>query len=114
MTTATSILRRAANLIENRTHQRDRPNGERSAAAVAEAFNAIHGEEVARRGGHLTEVHIWHILELLKMSRSAYGVYVADDYDDKTAYAALAAEAAAAAVEARGPAPYCPKPPRKP
>lgn len=98
-TSAAATLRRAAELIEQRAAQRDRPDGERTAAATAEAFNAIHAEAVLANGGRLTEVHIWHILELLKMRRSAYGVYVADDYDDKVAYAALAAEAAANSQE---------------
>lgn len=85
--TAQSILRRAADLIEERGAQRDQANGEKSMAKTVQAFNAIYGTE-------LTEVQGWHFMELLKMVRSAYGRYVADDYDDKVAYAALAAEAA--------------------
>ena len=84
---AADILRRAAQLIEDRAAQRDRPDGEKSMLATVNAFNAIYGTT-------LTETQGWHMLELLKMVRSAYGVYVADDYDDKVAYAALAAEAA--------------------
>lgn len=95
--TAAEVLRRAADLIEQRAVQRDREDGEKSAGATAEAFNAIHSEAVRANGGRLTDVHIWHVLELVKMRRAAYGVYVPDDYEDKTAYAALAAEAAAAA-----------------
>jgi len=85
---AADILRRAAQLIEDRAALRDRPSGEKSMLATVAAFNLIYGTE-------LTEVQGWHFMELLKMVRSAYGVYVADDYDDKVAYAALAAEAAA-------------------
>lgn len=85
--TAQSILRRAADLIEERAVQRDQENGEKSMAKTVQAFNAIYGTE-------LTEVQGWHFMELLKMVRSAYGVYVPDDFEDKVAYAALAAEAA--------------------
>lgn len=85
--TAQSILRRAADLIEERAVQRDQENGEKSMAKTVHAFNAIYGTE-------LTEVQGWHFMELLKMVRSAYGVYVPDDFEDKVAYAALAAEAA--------------------
>ncbi len=85
--TAQSILRKAADLIEERAKQRDQPNGEKSMAKTVQAFNAIYGTS-------LTEVQGWHFMELLKMTRSAYGVYVADDFEDKVAYAALAAEAA--------------------
>lgn len=83
--TAQSILRRAADLIEQRAEQRDQPNGEKSMAKTVQAFNAIYGTS-------LTEVQGWHFMELLKMVRSAYGVYVPDDFEDKVAYAALAAE----------------------
>lgn len=85
--TAQSILRKAADLIEERAKQRDQPNGEKSMAKTVQAFNAIYGTT-------LTEVQGWHFMELLKMTRSTYGVYVADDFEDKVAYAALAAEAA--------------------
>ena len=84
---AQSILRKAADLIEDRAKQRDQPNGEKSMLKTVQAFNAIYGTT-------LTEVQGWHFMELLKMTRSAYGVYVADDFEDKVAYAALAAEAA--------------------
>ena len=85
--TAQAVLRRAADLIEERAAQRDQPTGEKSMAKTVQAFNVIYGTE-------LTEVQGWHFMELLKMVRSAYGQYVADDFDDKVAYAALAAEAA--------------------
>lgn len=93
--TAAAVLRRAADLIEQRAAQRDRPGGEKSMAATVEAFNAIYAERVAANGGRLDEVMGWHFMELLKMVRSAYGVFVPDDFEDKTAYSALAAEAAA-------------------
>ena len=83
--TAQAILRRAADLIEQRAEQRDQPNGEKSMAKTVQAFNTIYGT-------NLTEVQGWHFMELLKMVRSAYGVYVPDDFEDKVAYAALAAE----------------------
>ena len=85
--TAADTLRKAAQLIEDRAAQRDRPTGEKSMLATVNAFNAIYGTS-------LTETQGWHLMELLKMVRSAYGVYVADDYADKVAYAALAAESA--------------------
>lgn len=84
---ASNMLRSAADLIEQRGAQRDRPGGEKTMAATINAFNAIYGTS-------LTEVQGWHLMELLKMVRSAYGVYVEDDYLDKIAYAALAGEAA--------------------
>ncbi len=93
MSSAVDILHRAADLIEERAKQRDRPNGEKSMATTVKAFWDIHGEAILRRG-HMTEVEGWHFMELLKMVRSAYGIYVPDDYDDKVAYAALAAESA--------------------
>ena len=86
-TDATQLLRRAADLIEERGAQRDRPGGERSMAATVAAFNAIYGTE-------LSEVQGWTFMQLLKLSRSAGGRYVADDFEDGIAYAALAAEAA--------------------
>lgn len=85
--TAQTILRKAADLIEERGKQRDQANGEKSMLKTVQAFNAIYGTT-------LTEVQGWHFMELLKMTRSTYGVYVADDFEDKVAYAALAAEAA--------------------
>lgn len=84
---ADQILRKAADLIEERGKQRDQANGERSMAKTVAAFNAIYGTQ-------LSEVQGWHFMELLKMVRSAYGQYTADDFDDKVSYAALAAEAA--------------------
>jgi hypothetical protein len=87
MANAVEILRKAAQLIEDRAAQRDRPGGEKSMLATVTAFNAIYGTS-------LSETQGWHFMELLKMVRSAYGVYVPDDYEDKVAYAALAAESA--------------------
>ena len=95
---AVAVLRRAADLIEQRAAMRVRPGGEKSMAATVEAFNAIYGERIAANGGRLDEVMGWHFMEILKMVRSAYGVYVPDDYEDKTAYAALAAEAASSGL----------------
>lgn len=85
---ATAILRRAADLIDERAHERDRPGGERSMAATVAAFNAIYGAD-------LSETQGWVFMALLKMARSAGGAYKADDYEDLTAYSALAAESAA-------------------
>lgn len=84
---APDVLRKAAQLIDERGVQRDKPNGERSMLATVNAFNAVYGTA-------LTETQGWHFMELLKMVRSAQGIYVPDDYEDKTAYAALAAESA--------------------
>lgn len=85
---AGDILRQAAETIDNRAAQRDQPNGERTAARAAAAFTALYGIEI-------TAVHVWRLLELVKIARSAYGVYVEDDFLDGVAYAALAAEEAA-------------------
>lgn len=94
-TSAVEILRKAADLIEERGKQRDQPGGEKSMASTVKAFWQIHGPAILARG-HMTETEGWHFMEVLKMVRSAYGVFTPDDYEDKTAYAALAAEAAAA------------------
>lgn len=91
---AADTLRKAAQLIEDRAVQRDRPDGEKSMLATVTAFNAIYSTT-------LTETQGWHFMELLKMVRSAYGVHVPDDYEDKVAYAALAAESAATAEGTR-------------
>lgn len=87
---AADMLRKAADLIEQRGKQRDSEAGERSMARTVAAFNAIYGTA-------LTETQGWHFMELLKMARSSQGQYVADDFDDKVAYAALAAECEALA-----------------
>lgn len=83
MTSAAEILRIAADIIEERGKQRDKPNGERSMARAVAAFNAL-------RGHNLTEVDGWRFMEILKIARG-------DDFDsfcDGAAYAALAGEAA--------------------
>lgn len=84
---AARILRRSAEIIEQRAASRDQPNGEKSMAKAVQMFNVCYGT-------CLTEVQGWHFMELLKMVRSAYGCYTPDDYEDKLGYAALAAEAA--------------------
>lgn len=79
-------------------HQRDRAatydtkqkGGERSAAATADAFNAV-----TRRTGDraLSESDVWLVLQLLKQVRlfTAPG-YHADSAEDNVAYGSLLAE----------------------
>lgn len=87
-TTAPAMLQKAADLLVERGKQYDQPaTGERSAARIVTAFNAI-----TRRD--LTEAEGWLFLQLLKQVRlfNAPG-YHADSAEDNIAYGALLAEA---------------------
>lgn len=86
--TADTYLELAAEAMRDRAASRDAPGGERTMAAVVEAFNALTGHS-------LSETEGWQFMELLKIGRSVQGAYREDDYADAVAYAALAAEAAA-------------------
>lgn len=88
--TAGEFLRSALNTLAQRGKDYDKPEGERSAAAVAVAFNAITGR-------NLTEAEVWLILQLVKDVRQWQnpGRYHADSALDCVAYAALKAEALA-------------------
>lgn len=87
---APTILRDAAQAIDDRAVLRDCPTGERSMARTVAAFNALTGRD-------LTEVEGWHFMSVLKLSRATAGGHHLDDHTDHAAYAALAGEAAARA-----------------
>jgi len=89
-TTATDFLQSALNTLTQRGKDYDKPEGERSAAAVAVAFNAITGR-------NLTEAEVWLVLQLVKDVRQWQNPerYHADSALDCVAYAALKAEALA-------------------
>lgn len=91
VTDAVQFLNEAAYTLAQRGSDYDKPEGERSAGAVAQAFNAI-----TRRD--LTEAEVWLILQLVKDVRQWQnpGRYHADSALDCVAYAALKAEALAA------------------
>lgn len=96
--TATGLLEKAAQHQRNRAQDYDQPGGERSAAAVAAAFNAI-----TRRSGDraVSESEAWLFLQVLKQVRmfSAPG-YHADSAEDNVSYAALLGESKAREVPA--------------
>lgn len=95
--TSLSVLEAAAAHQRARAQAYDQPTGERSAAAVAQAFNAI-----TRRDGDraLSESDAWLFLQILKQVRlySAPG-YHADSAEDNVAYASLLAESKAREAE---------------
>jgi hypothetical protein len=86
---APDLLNKAASIMASRAKEYDQPEGERSAARIVAAFNAITGHQ-------LTESQGWLFLQILKQVRlfSAAGFH-ADSADDNIAYAALLAEAKA-------------------
>lgn len=88
--TAPEFLQSALNTLTQRGKDYDKPEGERSAAAVSVAFNAITGR-------NLTEAEVWLVLQLVKDVRQWQnpGRYHADSALDCVAYAALKAEALA-------------------
>lgn len=89
-TTAPAFLQSAINTLTQRGEDYDKPEGERSASAVAVAFNAITGR-------NLTEAEVWLVLQLVKDVRQWQNPdrYHADSALDCVAYAALKAEALA-------------------
>ena len=88
--TAQGFLEAALETLNQRGKDYDKPAGERSAASVATAFNAITGRNV-------TEQEVWLILQLVKDVRQWQQPdrYHADSALDSVAYAALKAEALA-------------------
>ena len=88
--TAQGFLEAALATLNQRGKDYDKPAGERSAASVAKAFNAITGRNV-------TEQEVWLILQLVKDVRQWQQPdrYHADSALDSVAYAALKAEALA-------------------
>lgn len=88
-TTAPDFLQSALNTLTQRGKDYDKPEGERSAAAVAVAFNAITGKD-------LTDAEVYLVLQLVKDVRQwQCADYHADSALDCVAYAALKAEALA-------------------
>lgn len=87
-TPATSFLKRAIELQEERGKDYDSPEGERSMGKAVEAFNAITGKT-------LSEAEGWLLLQVLKDVRqwSVKGRYHRDSAEDCVSYAALKAEA---------------------
>lgn len=88
--TAPAFLQSARQTLTQRGKDYDKPEGERSASAVAVAFNAITGRNI-------TEAEVWLVLQLVKDVRQWQnpGRYHADSALDCVAYAALKAEALA-------------------
>ena len=87
MTTATDYLHRAANIMDERGKQYDKPEGERSMGKCVAAFNIVTGQ-------NLTEAEGWLLLQILKDVRQWQRPgFHQDSADDCIAYAALKAEA---------------------
>lgn len=87
MTTATDYLRRAADIMDERGKQYDKPEGERSMGKCVGAFNIVTGQ-------NLTEAEGWLLLQILKDVRQWQRPgFHQDSADDCIAYAALKAEA---------------------
>lgn len=86
---AATLLRRAAEIMEERGRQYDKPDGERSMGKCVAAFNLITGQS-------LSEAEGWLLMQLLKDVRQWQRPgYHADSAEDCIAYAALKAEALA-------------------
>lgn len=83
---AVSLLREAADTIEQRGKLRDSPEGERSMATAVALFSLM-------TGNTLSEVDGWKFMLALKLARSRQGLDHIDDYLDLAGYAALTAEA---------------------
>lgn len=89
LNTATDFLRRAADIMEERAKQYDKPDGERSMAKTVQAFNTITGHS-------LTEAEGWLLMQILKDVRLFQRPgYHADSAEDCVAYSSLKAEAKA-------------------
>jgi hypothetical protein len=89
------VLEAAAAHQRERAVAYDQPTGERSAGAIAAAFNAITRREGERA---ISESEAWLFLQVLKQVRlfSAPG-YHADSAEDNVSYGALLAESLARA-----------------
>lgn len=87
MTTATELLHKAADLMDQRGRQYDKPEGERSMVTTVTAFNAITGQD-------LTEAQGWLMMAILKMVRDNQRITAhQDSCEDLIAYASLYGEA---------------------
>lgn len=86
---APDLLKRAADIMEERGKQYDKPGGERSMAQCIAAFNAITGRD-------LTEQEGWTMMAVLKMVRFFQNTAVPhrDSLEDLIAYTALLGESA--------------------
>ena len=90
MPTAQTFLESAGKLLQDRGHQYDRPEGERSMGAAVQAFNIITKH-------NLSEAEGWLLLQILKDVRQWQNPdYHRDSAEDCVAYAALKAEALSA------------------
>ena len=89
MKSSTDYLKQAAAIQEQRGKDYDTEDGERSMAAVVEAFNALFGHNI-------TETQGWQFMVLLKIRRldSSPGHHE-DSAADQVSYSALAAESSA-------------------
>lgn len=84
---APEFLRRAAEIMDERGKQYDKPEGERSMGKCVDAFNTITGHT-------LTEAEGWLLLQILKDVRQWQRPgFHQDSAEDCIAYAALKAEA---------------------
>lgn len=85
---APDLLKKAADIMEERGKQYDKPEGERSMGAAVAAFSCITGIK-------LTEAEGWLLLQILKDVRQWQNPsrYHQDSAEDCIAYSALKAEA---------------------
>lgn len=90
MKSAHGLLLEAAETLNSRGKERDKPNGERSMACAVRIYNAIHPELA------MSEVQGWRFMQCLKLAREVQGGFKEDDYLDGIGYAALKAECAIA------------------
>lgn len=85
--TAPQLLNKAATIMENRSKQYDKPDGERSMGRTVAAFNIVTGRDLRESEG-------WLLLQLLKDVRDRQTQAPHEDsLEDCIAYAALKAEA---------------------
>ncbi len=82
---APDILRDAADIMEQRSAERDQEK-ERAMAKTVAMFNA------AFPATPITETQGWAFMIFLKMARASQGSFRLDDYSDMAAYAALMGE----------------------
>ena len=93
MITAPGLLAKAAELMEERGKQYDKPQGERSMESVVQAFNIITRH-------NLTESEGWLLMAVLKMVRDRQRETAhQDSCEDLIAYASLYGEARLNEVE---------------
>jgi hypothetical protein len=87
MKTAPQFLKRAAEIMNERAKQYDKPDGERSMGKAIAAFNTVTGRKLRESEG-------WLLMLLLKQVRLfQHPGFHLDSAEDAIAYAALLAEA---------------------